>query len=123
VPTIKFPEGTTFRQQYTIQDSEGTAINLNGAFLEFAVYLQNRPKTGVQPTVLNPKDNQGQGDIFVKDPPNGVVVISFHPHETVDLAGTYDWEMQLNEADGDKWLAGRGTLLIQPARRLDPVLS
>jgi len=119
--SIRFPEGTTYRMQWSITDSKGVIINLSGAQLTFAIYLQNRPKIGVQPTVVPVKDNAGNGDIFIKDAAKGIIVVTFHPHEFVDLANTYDWELQLIEADGDVWLAGKGALIIQPARRLDTV--
>ena len=116
MPAIRFPEGTTYRQQYTLRDNRGAVIQLGAAQLSFAVYGQADPKTGVVAPLLLKTVGSG---ITVTDSNNGVIVVHFLPEDTVDLAGTYDWELQLLESNGDKWLAGYGPLVIRPARRLD----
>jgi hypothetical protein len=114
--TIRFPEGTTFRQQFTIKDETGTPINLTGAALTFAAYAQGAPVTGTPVPFLTKTVGSG---IVVVSAPDGPCRVDFGPADTVDAAGTYDWELELVEASGDVWLAGTGKLIVQPARRLD----
>lgn len=116
VATISFPEGTTFRQQYTLQDQSRIAIDLNGATLTFAVYHSTDPVTGHVTPII--QKTIGLGIVLI-DATNGVFRIEFTPAETIDKAGSYDWELNLVEASGDTWLAGTGKLIIFPARRLD----
>lgn len=113
---IKFPEGTTWRHEFDIKDSSGAAIDLTGAALTWAAYPLSASKVGVPVPFLSKTILNG---IVVLDAVAGQIRVDFTPAETVDTAGTYNWELQLVEANGDTWLAGSGTLVIQPARYLD----
>lgn len=115
--TIRFSEGTTYRQQYTLLDETSTPIDLTGAALMFAAYPPGAPKTGVVSRFLSKSTDAGGVDIT--DAVHGVVLVTFNPSETVDRQGVYDWELQLTEINGDVWLAGNGALIISPGRRLD----
>ena len=114
--SIKFPEGTTYRVPITLNNEAGTPIDLNGAQVKFAVYPVGSSFKGVVIPFLY--KTLGSGIILV-DALTGGIRIEFSPSETIDKAGTYDWEMELDEANGDIWQAGTGKLIISPARRLD----
>ena len=120
MPAIRFPEGTTFRQQYTIKDQTRAAISLVGAQMTFAVY---EPGTGVDgPQVPWLEKTVGNGLVVVNGA-GGIMRIDFEPADTVDRGGpagnSYPWELELIENNGDTWLAGAGLLVIVPSRRLD----
>src|SRR4051812_22722308 len=100
---ITFPEGTTFRVQFTIKDkTTKLAIDLTGSTLEFAVFNHSDSYTGNVIPVLTYTIGSG---ITLTDPTNGVCVVTFPPDDTVDLSvnntATYDWELNFNELDGD----------------------
>lgn len=117
--TIKFPEGTSFREQFTLTDQTGVAVDLTGLTGEdiiFAAYVPSALKTGSPVAFLEKAIGTG---IEITDATAGVFVVSFLPSETRDATGTYDWEIQLTELSGDIWHAGQGVLIIQPPRRLD----
>jgi hypothetical protein len=117
--TIRFPEGTTFRYQVTIKDETGAPINLTGAALTFAAYTAGTSTQGSPTPFLVKTLNNG---IVVVDAPGGICRIDFDPTETVDKAGTYDWELELIESSGDVWLVGGSAtnkLIVQPGRHLD----
>jgi len=117
VATIKFPEGTTYRQQYTLYDETGQVIDLTGAELEFAAFTPSQSRTGVVAPFLSKQIGSG---VSVNDPAtDGALIITFNPADTVDKAGVYEWELELREINGDVWQAGSGVLVVQPGRRLD----
>ncbi len=114
--TIKMAEGTTYRAEFTLYDETSSPIDLTGATLQFSAYLPSAAKVGV-PTVFLTK-TVGNG-LSVTNAVGGVVLVTFNPTDTTDKAGVYEWELELNEINGDVWLAGSGVLLVQPGRRLD----
>jgi hypothetical protein len=114
--THRFPEGTTARYRYTILDQDRHPISLVGAQLDYGMYLPNQPRTGSVAPIISKTIGSG---IVIVDAPNGVMQIEYYPHETVDMAGIYDWELELRESNGDTWLAGSGKVVILPGRRLD----
>lgn len=112
---IRFPEATTFRQQFTIKDNLGAVVSLVGATLTFAVYLPTTTFAGTPVAFLTKTIGAG---ITVTNAVGGVLVIQFDPVDTLDKEGAYDWEIQLIEISGDTWSAGTGKLLVSPARRI-----
>jgi hypothetical protein len=117
MPSERFPEGTTARFLYTLRDKQRRVIDLTGAQLTYAVYAEDAAVTGSVPPAFTPKE-VGSGVALV-NAAGGVIRIDWDPAESVDRAGIYDWELQLLESNGDKWLAGEGKVVIRPARRLD----
>lgn len=113
---IKFPEGTTYRHEFVLVDDNRAAIDLTGAAITFAAYTPGTSNLA-NPTAFLLKT---QNDYVVPiTPSSGIIRVDFLPTETADKAGTYEWELEVVEINGDVWLGGKGILLITPSRRLD----
>lgn len=116
---LKFPEGTTYRHTFTLQNADGTPIDLTGLVttaLTFAVYTPDKPKTGTPVALLTKTIGSG---IVLVTPASGICRVDFLPADTIDKAAQYEWELELTELSGDVFLMGTGTLIVTPARRLD----
>jgi hypothetical protein len=119
--SIKYPEGTTFRQQLTLTDKRThLPVDLAGAALTFAVYEKTDPVVGTPTPYISLSIGSG---IEVTDEPGGVIMITFDPSLTVDGAagsnppGHYVWELELVQGS-DVYEAGSGKFTLVP-RRLD----
>lgn len=115
--SIKFPEGTTYRVEFTVRDrATNLPIDLTDATLTLALYPEGSATSGVVPAFLTKTIGSG---LTVIDAVNGVFRATFDPDDTVDEAGTYDYEIELIDSNNDVYLAGTGKVNVRPARRLD----
>lgn len=102
---ISFPENTTFRQQFTVLDTRTKApISLVNSTIRFGVYHD-----ASQYLLLSTSSG-----IAITDGHNGVCLLTFNPEDTVDGAGSYTWELEITEENGDVWAPQGGVMVITP---------
>lgn len=115
--SIKFPEGTTYRVEFTLKDRRtNLPLDLTDGSLTFAMYTEGAATTGVVPAFLTKTIGDGLAIISAVD---GTFRLTFDPSDTVDQAGTYEYEIEFIDGLGDIYLAGEGKVIVRPARRLD----
>lgn len=103
--SIRFREGTSFTQQFTIYDVETRqAIPLAGATITFAVYPV--PSGSAYLTL-----GIGTG-ITVTDAANGVIQVKFTPAMTPGGAGSYTWELRIDLPGGDVYNPDGGKFIL-----------
>jgi hypothetical protein len=99
--------GDTLRLIVTTEDSDGNAVDIRDTDIRFEV--QQDQSSG---TALIEKDNVGGGGVSITDGVNGKFVVEIDPSDTEDLSGTFPYEVEITDTNGDVATVLIGTINI-----------
>jgi hypothetical protein len=102
-----YHSGDTMRLRCTVQDEDGDVVDIRDADITFAL-AQNQTSS----SVIFTKDNIGGGGVTITDGVNGKFLVEIEPSDTASLDGTFPYEIEIVDTDGDVATVLTGSLVV-----------
>jgi hypothetical protein len=107
VPIDGYHSGDTLRLHITTEDPDGNPIDIRDADITFAVAQDESGST-----ILFEKTVAG-GEISITDGQNGEFIVEIQPGDTADLSGSFPYEVEVIDTNGDVATVLTGTLSVE----------
>lgn len=106
--TVK--QGDKVDLKITAESIDGEVVPLSSVQIDFLLFEKCTPDTAI----MTKSTANSPGEITINDPDTGVFTVHIGTGETDDLEGTYYFEIQLTDINGDKITLTNNDIVTYP---------